>query len=95
MSGRVLNVILGDGWAEFAGRGSRGLYLELRGRVPAYNTRSRRWVAQLHTARDMVALAESRGWHVIITGAQAVDVAAAAGDVPDPAPSPPEQEGLW
>ncbi|MCP3422734.1 hypothetical protein [Nocardioides pinisoli] len=91
---RSLEVVIGDGWAEFAGWGSRSLYLELRGRPPVFNTRSRRWVAQQHTARDLIALAESRGYAVTIAAAQSVDVAAAAGDEPEPAP--PEQEpGLW
>jgi hypothetical protein len=92
----VLAVVIGDNWGEFSGYGSRGLYIELRGRPPVFNTRTRRWTAQLQTTRDLIALAESRGWHVTVTGAQAVDVAAAAGDEPKPAAAPPpEPEGLW
>jgi hypothetical protein len=68
MSGRVLTVVLGDNWAEFSGHGSRELYVELRGRPPVYNTRTRRWTAQLQTARDLVALAESRRWSVTVVG---------------------------
>ena len=96
MSGRLLTVVIGDGWAEFAGHGSRSLYVELRGRPPVYNTRTRRWTAQLQTARDLVALAESRGWQVVITGAQAIGVAAAANrESPEQFAPAPESEGLW
>lgn len=68
---RTLTVVLGDSWAEFSGYGSRELYVDLRRRPPVYNTRTRRWTAQLETARDLVALAESRGWSVMVHGEQA------------------------
>lgn len=81
MSARTLTVVLGDTWAEFAGYGSRELYVSLRGRPPVWNTRTRRWTAQLRTARDLVALAESRGWDIAVTAAE-------------PEPARPS-EGLW
>lgn len=89
---RTLTMELGDGWAEFSGYGSRELYVELRRRPPVFNVRTRRWTAQITTARDLVALAESRGWAVVVNGAEPANIAAAAGSPTEPAPEP---EGLW
>jgi len=49
------------------GGGSRELLTELRGRPPVWGTRARAWVTSPHTARDVIAVAESRGYEVIIT----------------------------
>lgn len=67
MSRRQLTVLLGDNFAEFSGHNSRQLYVDLRGRPPVYNTRSRRWSCQLSTSADLIALAESRGWTVLVS----------------------------
>jgi hypothetical protein len=68
---RVLTIVLGDNWAEFAGPNVRALYVSLVGRPPVYNTRTRRWVTVPKRARDLVALAESRGYDVVVTASEA------------------------
>jgi hypothetical protein len=51
------------------GYGSRELLTELRGgRPPVWATRSRAWVTQPATARDLIAVAETRGYDIVITG---------------------------
>lgn len=49
------------------GYGSRALIEELRGRPPVWATRSRAWAVQPKTARDLVSLAETRGYAVDVT----------------------------
>ena len=71
MSRRVLTVVIGGYWAEFSGYGSREMYVSLRGRPPVFNTRSRRWVTVPDRARDLVALAESRGYDVVVRAGDA------------------------
>ena len=73
MKRRVLTVVLGDNWAEFSGYGSREMYVSLsvRGRPPVYNTRTRRWVTVPDRAKDLVALAETRGYDVVVTSWEA------------------------
>lgn len=46
------------------GYGARELLTEIRGRSPVYATRTRAWCCQPHTARDAIAVAEARNWHV-------------------------------
>lgn len=46
------------------GHGSRDLIEELRGRAPVWATRARAWAVQPRTARDLVSLAELRGFAV-------------------------------
>lgn len=53
-----------DNLSVVAGWGSKDLIVELRGRVPAWSSRPRGWAVQPHTARDLVALAEIRGFDV-------------------------------
>lgn len=67
MGSRVLTVLLGDNFAEFSGHRSRQLYVDLRRRPPVFNTRTKRWTCQLSTAADLCALAESRGWSVLVS----------------------------
>lgn len=50
--------------AYLRGYGSRELLTEIRGRSPVFATRFRAWTCQPHTARDAIAVAESRGWRV-------------------------------
>jgi len=47
------------------GYGSRDLITDLRGRPPMWSSRPRGWVIQPHTAPDLVALAEHRGYVVL------------------------------
>ena len=48
------------------GWGSRELLTEVRGREPVWGARVRAWVTQPHTARDLIAVAEERGFRVEI-----------------------------
>jgi hypothetical protein len=50
------------------GYGSRDLLTELRGRPPIWGTRSRAWVTTPTVARDLVAIAEHRGYSVTVQG---------------------------
>lgn len=50
------------------GYGTRDLITELRGRPPVWATLSRAWVCQPTTARDVIAIAESRGYEVLLFG---------------------------
>ncbi len=63
MTARLLQVaFVNASCAYLRGHGSRELLTELRGRPPVYGTRVRAWHTQPHTARDALAVAESRGW---------------------------------
>lgn len=53
--------------AYVSGYGSRQLLTELRGRPPVWASRRRAWLSTEATARDLVAVAESRGWGVTVT----------------------------
>lgn len=69
MSARVLHVcFVNDSCAYLRGYGSRELLTELRGRPPMYGTRVRAWHTQPQTARDAIAVAESRRWPVEVIG---------------------------
>lgn len=46
------------------GHGAFELLREIRGRSPVYGIRARAWAVQPQTARDVIAVAESRGWRV-------------------------------
>lgn len=50
---------------------SRDLFLRVRGRAPMYVSRRGGYACQERTARDIVALAESMGHDVVITGSRA------------------------
>lgn len=50
------------------GWGSRDLITEIRGRPPVYATLSRAWACLPKTARDVIAVAESRGYEVFVSG---------------------------
>ena len=56
------------------GYGTRELLTELRGRAPVWATRQRAWCVTERTARDLIAVAESRGIAVAIRAeAEGVD----------------------
>lgn len=52
------------------GYGARQLLTELRGRVPMYSTSRAAWVVQERTARDLIAIAESRGYSIVLEGGE-------------------------
>ncbi|MEP9380825.1 hypothetical protein [Nocardioides sp. KR10-350] len=67
MSGRVLYVAFVNASCAFLkGHGSRELLTDLRGRPPVWASLTRAWGCQPSTARDAVAVAQSRGWNVEI-----------------------------
>lgn len=67
MVNRRLEITVGDCWAEAKGHGSRGLLMLLTGRPPVFNIRTRSWCTTPQRVRDLVALAEIRGFDVHVT----------------------------
>lgn len=62
---RRLEVIIESKHAAYVrGYGSRELLTELRGRPPVWATITRAWVTTERFARDVIAMAESRGYQV-------------------------------
>lgn len=67
MSARNLRIdIVSPSCAYVSGHGSREMLTELRGRPPIWVSGRRAWVTQEHTARDLIAVAESRGYLVLL-----------------------------
>jgi hypothetical protein len=54
-------------WAFVSGYGSREMLTELRGRPPVWSSLTRAWVTQPRTAKDLIAVAESRGYLVSVS----------------------------
>lgn len=54
--------------AYVSGNGARGVLLELRGRAPMWSPKHRAFVTTEATAKDALALAEARRWHVRALG---------------------------
>lgn len=73
MSRRLEVAFVNDSCAHVRGYGSRELLTDLRGRAPVWSTRSRAWVCQPGTARDLIAVAEARGYQVAISDGEPVD----------------------
>lgn len=48
------------------GHGSRELLTEMRGRSPLWSSLTRAWATTERTARDLIAVAEARGFEVMI-----------------------------
>lgn len=97
MSRPVLEVELDGQGSLVRGYGSRDLYERVVGRPPVYIPRLRGWSCQERTARNIVALAESLGYDVVITGGrsrkqQLLDVLMAA---PPPRPIEHDEAKLW
>lgn len=68
MSARSLTVnFVNANMATVAGYGSREMLTELKGRPPVWSSISRGWAVQPRTARDLIAVAESRRYEVVIT----------------------------
>lgn len=70
------------------GYGSRELVTDLCSRPPMYNSRLRSWVTQTCTAKDLIAVAESRGWVVEVVSEEHL-VRLAGGEVAE------ERGRLW
>ncbi len=68
MSRRLYVTLVNASCAYVNGPGSRDLLTELRGRPPVWATISRAWVTTPRTARDLVAIAEHRGYSVTVQG---------------------------
>ncbi len=49
-----------------AGYGARQLLTEMRGRPPIWSTLTRAWCTTEQTARDLIAIAERRGFEVVL-----------------------------
>lgn len=57
-----------DSCVEFKGYGTRELHVEIAGRPPVWNTRTRRWVTSPRRAGDLMALATTKGYAVRVLG---------------------------
>ena len=68
MSRPVLEVELCGFGSLVRGYGARAMVEEVSGRPPVWLPRLRGWSCQEKTARNVVALAESRNYDVVITG---------------------------
>lgn len=68
MSRRVLEVELAGCGSLVRGYGSRDMVETITGNAPLWIRSARGWSVQEHTARDVVGLAESRGYDIVITG---------------------------
>jgi hypothetical protein len=72
------------------GYGSRDMLTELLGKPPLWSTISRSWVTTERTAKDLVAVAERRGFDILVTGPTSDDlVDPRPDDLVDPG------RGLW
>lgn len=92
---RRLEVVIESKLCAFIkGYGSRELLTELRGRPPVWSTRSRAWVTTAETARDAVAVAESRGWSVVVQARPSEPVAVSTTSA-SPREHPDPGRGLW
>ena len=62
-----LEVVIESNLCAFVkGYGSRELLTDLRGRPPIWSSVSRAWVTTAEVAANAVAVAESRGWQVVV-----------------------------
>jgi hypothetical protein len=59
--------------AYIRGYGARELVTERTGRPPVWATLSRAWVCQPATARDVIAIAEMRGYDVLVSDGEVAD----------------------
>ena len=62
-----------DSCAFLSGHGSRELLTDLRGRPPVWSTLTRAWVTTPKTLRDAIAVAETRGYEVIVSDGETAD----------------------
>lgn len=104
MRRRVLEVEFDGVGSLMRGHGSRELIAEVVGRPPVWRTLAHGWSVQEHTARDVVALAEERGYDIVILGPLATRLARSVGTCAsseatgkrvDASSSAQGPEGLW
>lgn len=74
------------------GHGSWEILHELRGRKPYWSRRERAWTTTERTAADILAVAQKRGWSVIVEGPVVAEAGASGADAPSAAEG---QEALW
>lgn len=87
---RVLTVVFeSEHHVLVSGHGSRELLTRIKGRPPIWSVTSSAWAVNARTARDAVALAEVRGFDVVVEHAPAPVPAVSPGEHPDPG------QGLW
>lgn len=65
-----LEIVIGPCWAEVKGYNARDLLVDVGSR-PVYASRSRAWSTTPSYALDAVALAETRGYDVVVTSWEA------------------------
>ena len=83
MSQRTLTLaFVTSSCAYVRGYGARDLITELRRRPPVWATRARAWVVQPHTAKDLIALAEQRGYDIVVTTETELPAAPETPDAP-------------
>lgn len=82
MSTPTLRVTFAGRWlALVSGHGSRELLMEMRnGKAPIWNATRRAWATTPRTAADVIAVAESRDWRVLITDDEQPALGEWAGD---------------
>jgi hypothetical protein len=98
---RLELVKINDNCVEFTGYGARELHTQSAGRPPVWNTRTRRWVTSPRRVPNLVALAELRGWEVLLDKALQEDFVVTPSGLPDSKTAMPVFEqadpgrGLW
>lgn len=70
MTRRTWHIVMGRNSAFVRGHGSREMLAELKRRPPMWSRAQRAWSCQPKTARDLIALAETRGIDLVITGGE-------------------------
>jgi hypothetical protein len=96
MSRRVLEVeIESRHCARLRGYGSRALIMELKQRPPLWSPLAHAWTVSERTARDVVALAETRGYNIVVVGPRTAEAQRrVAPATPEPTVEP-DEAALW
>lgn len=68
MTRRTLTVTLAGVGSAVRGQGARALVVRITGRAPVRIPRGGGWSVQEKTARDVAAVAELRGYDVVVSG---------------------------
>jgi hypothetical protein len=97
MTRPVLEVELCGPGSLVRGYNSRALVEEIAGRPPVWMPRLRGWSCQERTARNVIALAEVKGYDVVITGQQTrkAHLFAILSAAPPPKDFADQGGGLW
>ncbi|MFT4010882.1 MAG: hypothetical protein QM655_12670 [Nocardioidaceae bacterium] len=72
LSRQIMVTFETESCAYVRGHGARELLIDLKGRAPVWGTIARAWCVQAKTARDVIALAEARGYDIVVTREEAV-----------------------